>query len=186
MIKKFAFILLFGIVFAAQHAQATLINETIGEYNGDLYNSGDPFPLPAVTVGIFSSILTGESITSGMISGTFGNSTVSHTSALELYLGDGSITNDVLVATCIFQANCWTTQTTEAWSHVFTAADILTLSAFSGPLVLSAVQTSEFVIRLGETTLSATATAVPEPGTLALMGLGLVGMILRRKKLLAA
>jgi hypothetical protein len=160
----------------ASGASATVILETIPEFSGAFFPATDIFPKPPVTAGTFVSIPLGESIVSGTISGTFGNSVVSSSAGNDVYLGDGGSTaNDVLVASCVKPTACFFG--TVPWSHTFTATDILTLSAFTGPLVLTSVQTSEFVIRLGKTTLSAVSgPAVPEPATLALLALGLVGI----------
>ena len=68
------------------------------------------------------------------------------------FLGDGGSTaNDLLVAQCNDPTPCAASEA--PWSLTFSEADIATLSNFSGPLILRAVQNSEFFVALGETRL---------------------------------
>lgn len=141
--------------------------QTIGQFNGTS-QVNDPGPFPTYTVGTFTIDPGDTSIT---ISGSFGNSTVSSSAGTDVYLGN------ILVAQCVEFTACY--NGTVNWSDTLTLAQISALG--TGPVNLTAVQTSQFVVRMGDTTLDQVAT--PEPSSIFLLGTSLLGLggAVRRK-----
>jgi len=143
-------------------AEAAIITSTIPEFNGSSFSSDEPFPQPPVNIGIFSyTIPTGEEIVSAVISGTFGNSVVPNSSGLNLFV------DSFQVASCArFDPLCYFGSIPTPWSFSFPASAFSFLTDNSMTLTATATQTSEFVIRLGETRLTietAPIASVPEP-----------------------
>lgn len=156
-----------SLAFGATPATAQT-SETLGEYSGAYYTSG--FPIAPVTVGTFSSSLWSLGVAGATISGTFGNSAFSNSAGTDLFL-DG-----ILIAQCVQFATCYSTAGPHAWSYTFGAGD---LGIFAdGFAILTAVQTSEYTIRLGQTTLA----TVPEPATVLLLAGGLFGLALKSRR----
>jgi hypothetical protein len=152
------------------------IDETLPEFTGGYFSDAADYPLPPVIVGTFTTIPTGESVVSGSIAGTFGNSTVGTSAPVDLFLGDGGSTdNDLLVAHCDSSMPCFISGA--PWSLTFSEANIETLSNFSGPLVLTSVQNAGLRVVLGETTLiGSTASAVAVP-SMAPIGIAVFGSL---------
>jgi len=162
-------ILLLALVFCVGFAQVAMADniQTLAEYNGT-GDYPDPGPYqPSTVVGTFD-IFSGD--TSITISGTFGNSTVPNSAAVDLYLGP------VLVAECIEFATCWSSGTPTPWTYTLTSADMAALG--TGVVDFTADQTAEYTIRLGQTTLD----QVPEPSSMALLVFGLLGLTGVRRK----
>jgi hypothetical protein len=159
----------------APAAKAADITLTLPEFNGTSHSVLETYPLPPVTVGTFNyTIPAGDKIVSADINGTFGNSVVAGSAGVDLFL------NGLLVGQNIKSGPGFTMN--EPWSHTFTPAEFSALA--SGTATLTATQTSEFVIRLGVTTLDIH-TVVPEPSSLALLttgGLPLLAFRRRRKQ----
>lgn len=136
--------------------------QTLPDYNGTGYYP-DPGPYqPSTVVGTFN-ILPGD--TSVTISGTFGNSTVSSTAGVDLYLGS------LLVGQCIEDDPCYLFGSIP-WTDTLTAPQIASLG--TGAVDFTAVQTSQYTIRLGATTLDQATAVTPEPSSLALLGTGIL------------
>jgi hypothetical protein len=126
---------------------ASTVTSTLPAYNGAFFSAAGPFPQPAVTVGTFtSSVPAGEVIVGATIVGHFGNNVNPSSAGVDVFL------NGALVGQCVKPTACFTA-TGAPWSHTFSASEAQSLLA-GGSAVLTAVQTSEFVIRLAPTTLT--------------------------------
>jgi hypothetical protein len=136
---------------------------TLPEYNGMEHESG--FPIAAVTIGTFN---VPTNIDSATISGTFGNSLTTATAGVDLFL------DNILVGRCVKDTPCWAGGgPVTPWSYMLNSGE---LSIFDdGQAVLTAVQTSETFIRLGETELNFN--TVPIPAAAWLFGSGLLGLV---------
>lgn len=153
-------------------AHAASISVTLPEYNGA--GPFSSYPQPPVTVGTFSySIPSAEEIVAASISGTFGNSTVSNSAAVQVSLQGQQ------VAECIYQASCWTGGTPEAWSYTFNSSQFGLLA--SGSAILTALQTNGNVIRLGETRLNIETRPIPVPVPAVVPGVLLAGLYFGKK-----
>ena len=171
MMRKLVSSSLVAAGLIATAAQAGTISMTLPEYNG-----AGSYPATE-TVGTFSfAVPVGETIVGAVISGQFGNSSVSST-AVQTVMADG-----IAVATCPdTSAFCWNTGP-EAWSYTFAPSQFGIFA--DGSVVVTDYQPDCCIIRLGETTLTLTTAPVPEPETYAMMlaGLGILGAAARRRR----
>jgi hypothetical protein len=171
--KKAFSTFLFALVLLAvmpSTMRADTIVSTIDPYSGAFL-----FPGTAVPLGTFSDpALTAGSVTSGTITGTFGDSFGDGTAALDLF-ADG-----ILVASTPTLPSG-----VSSFSFNFDPADFNLLEA--GFVSLSAIQNDYGFINLETTTLTITtstsAVQVPEPSSLALLGITLPLLVgsMRRK-----
>lgn len=173
-----AFVALGGF-FPTHEAQAATLTYSLPEYN---FDGAPPFPNSPNLVGTFSYILpSDETIVSAMIEGTFGNSVLPSSAGADVYF------DNLLVAQCVEFELCWNASEAVQWRFTFDESDFSLLE--DGTALLTVVQTSEFVARLGTTTLtietasepSPPPTSIPEPTiTLGLFGV-LGGLLCLRK-----
>ncbi len=154
------------------------------EVNGTYYDYSYTPPYPSIDAGAPTtgtplpfSVPAGQAITSASFSSTFGNTTVSSTTSLDVFV------NGVNVGSCTDA--CWATQAPTPFNYNFTSAQFASLI---GPLDLSIDQTDWGYIRLGASTLTINTSpvATPEPGTLALLAIGLFGLFALPRRKLAA
>ena len=152
-------------------ASAATITDTLPEFD---FDGEPPFPTEERTVGIFTyAVPLHESIVSASVSGTFGNSTVSSSAPFEMFV-DG-----VFLGECLITSPCYQKGLVDFSFDAPNLSDLM-----DGSLTLSIVQTDQYFIRLGETTLTIETTPTPIPAAAWLFGSGLLGLvgIARRKK----
>jgi len=176
---RLATALLASLFMCTTAVNAAVIVEVLPEFS---FQGSSPFPTAAQDMGTFAfAIPAGETIVSAMLQGTFGNS-VNRTSAQHRVFADGA-----LVATCT-GAFCENSLVLDPWSFDFSNfSDLL-----DGSLAMTTVQDAGGIIREGALSLTITTRptqattrptqAVPAPGTLALVGLGLLGANLARRR----
>jgi hypothetical protein len=166
-------------------ASAATIVVTFPELqNPPVLGVAGPFPQLPLNVGTVDfTIAPNERVGSARISGFWGSvDEPASTAGVDLFV-DG-----IVVARCVKPASdCWADASTQRpWSYTFSNEDLAKLA--DGTATLTAVQTSEFTVRLGVTTLvleTVPADRVPTLSAAALLllaaGLALVGGLAARR-----
>ena len=155
-------------------ASASTITSTIGEFDGPILNN-PTYPQPSLTIGTFTYTLPPAPIIAASVSGFFGTVFAPSTALENLFVGG------IEVASCASEAaDCWNDPSgvQTPWSYTFTPSQFAALT--SGSVAYTVVQTGDFQVESGVTTLSIT--VAPEPATIAMIGGGLSLLLLVRRK----
>ena len=127
-------------------AQTRHVTATLPDYSGPGVPSA---PFPNLTIGTFTyTLLPGESVLRATVRGTWGNDIYPPGSA-----GANVFVDGVLVAQCVRLGTCWldTPPDRVPWSFAFSASQFPLLN--DGQAVLTAQQTSDTFVELGDLTL---------------------------------
>ena len=161
---------LIGIIasLAACAVAATTLVATFPELqNPPSFLSSAKFPQPPLTVGtVVFAIPRGERVVGATISGFWGSSVVPDSTAGVDVLVDG-----ILVAQCVkLVPYCYDpAPAARPWSYTFTDDELSKLS--DGTATMTAVQTSDDTVRLGQALLTVRTSPVPGVPTLSTLGL---------------
>jgi hypothetical protein len=173
-------ILAVSLMFASPANAGNIAINQIGEYDGPILNNPS-YPQPSITIGTFVyTIPVGTEITAATVSGYFGTSVVGETALENLYVGG------IEVAACTSENDpCWNgdpiTGEQTSWTYTFTPDEFAVLD--SGSVDYDVVQTGDFQVESGVTTLDITVAPTPEPSTVAMFCGGLsLFLIVRRKQ----
>ena len=160
-------VLIVASLAAGSLAAATLV-DTFPELQNPLsFEVVSPFPHAPVPVGTaVYSIPNGERVVAAKISGFWGTSQNAVATAGVDVLVDG-----ILVARCVKnESGCWEQGTGQRpWSYIFAESELKVLN--DGVASMTAVQTSEFTVQLGVSTLIIETGPPPAVPTLSPLGL---------------
>lgn len=159
-------------------AHAAVVVATLPDFDGPEHVSG--FPIDLGIVGTFGFALPAMAvITSATFSGTYGTATLPFTTASY----EVEIEGETLVVCPPFHPGCYEFDGTPLRPFSFALGAGAFAGLLDGSADLHVVQTTDFIVRLGTPTLTIEYTAVPQPGTTALVGLALaaLALVLRRR-----
>jgi hypothetical protein len=167
-------VLVLSTLAIALPAHAGTITRVIGEFDGPVLDN-PTYPQPSLTIGTFTYAPIMGTISAASVSGFFGTVFSPSTALENLFVGG------IEVASCASEAaDCWNDPSgvQTPWSYTFTPSQFAALT--SGSVPYTVVQTGDFQVESGITTLSITFS--PEPATVALMGAGLSVLLFVRRK----
>lgn len=169
--KKQIFICVLAIlIVSSAQAGVTVIELTLPEYSSPFHDAGAYYD--DYLVGTFNFSVYGPSIVSATISGQWGNTLSVTTAHNELWL-DGI----KLADTHDYSPDPY--YNGGPWSYDFAPSEFPVLA--DGIAELYTIQTSEYVVRLGETTLRIE--SIPAPGAILLSSIGMAFVSwLRRRR----
>jgi hypothetical protein len=166
-----------GFICASPAIAGNIAINQIGEFDGPTLTN-PTYPQPSLTIGTFNyTIPVGTQIIAASVSGFFGTVFAPGTALENLFVGG------IDVANCVNQSDpCWNVPfgVQTPWSYTFTPGQFSALTG--GAVNYSVVQTGDFQVESGITTLSITVS--PEPSSVAMFcgGLSLVILACRRKR----
>jgi hypothetical protein len=161
------------------------------DYEGNFYDFSTTFPPASIPIGTFNfSVPTGDFVSGGTISGTFGDVNFSTTALADLFVLGGSIEVGECDATgggTIFPDCAAGTAdgSLVPWSYTFNANDLSNLAAdfAAGSLDFTAVQNGFGAVVVGTPSLDLQVTPTPEPASILTLAGGLLAIAaLRRRK----
>jgi hypothetical protein len=156
------------------------------DYEGLYFDGTIGAPPYDLTIGTFDfSIPTGDYVTGGTISGTFGDENSPTTALADLFVLDGSIE----VGECDSYGDPCAAGTLDGslvpWSYTFNSTDLSNLASdfSSGSLDFTAIQNSLGATIVGAPSLDLTVAPTPEPASIFTLAGGLLAIAaLRRRK----
>ncbi|MBP6013229.1 MAG: PEP-CTERM sorting domain-containing protein [Alphaproteobacteria bacterium] len=173
MIRKFAAALTFAavsMVAVSASAVAGVISSTLPDIDGPLNSAG--FPIDIGTFGPFTYTLPGGStIVSATLSGTYGTAIVSESTA-----GFDAVVDGTTVTVCVPFDPCWAGGPPLTPFSILLPASVFA-ALYDGSAPLTIIQTNESNVRYGSPTLTIVYDEVPEPESLALIGVALLSLL---------
>lgn len=152
-------------------ASAGVISSTLPDIDGPLNSAG--FPINIGTFGPFTySLPGGSTIVSATLSGTYGTSTFAGSTA-----GFDAIVDGATVTVCVPLDPCWTGGGGPLVPFSILLPSAVFAALYDGSAPLTIIQTNEFVVRYGSPTLTIVYDEVPEPESLALIGVALLSLL---------